>query len=148
MMGLSRYISFLSECLFVTSLLSALVSIGHFVNRSSTQMPSILLIVSSKLLKWARSLPPFHRYSKQPCNEEELRIDDMEKRRKLQCLGGSIDFMGVKNGSISQGAELQLSVFMWLSHFRPRSPLIFIAGRWSGQLPVIEFHLFFYEHSS
>ena len=112
MMGLSRYISFLSECLFVTSLVSALVSIGHFVNRSSTQMPSILLIVSSKLLKWARSLPPFHRYSKQPCNEEELRIDDIEKRRKLQCLGGSIDFMGVKNGSISQGAELQLSVFM------------------------------------
>ena len=137
MMGLSRYISFLSECLFVTSLLSALVSIGHFVNRSSTQMPSILLIVSSKLLKWARSPPPpFHRYSKQPCNEE-LRIDDLEKRRKLQCLGGSIDFMGVKNGSISQGAELQyLSDFHIFDQGR-RLYLLQVGGR--DNCPLLSF---------
>ena len=66
-----------------------------------------------------------------------VRIDDLEKRRKLQCLGGSIDFMGVKNGSISQGAELQYLCDFHIFDQGRRLYLLQVGGR--DNCPLLSF---------
>ena len=65
----------------------------------------------------------------------------MEKRRKLQCLGGSIDFMGVKNGSISQGAELQYLCDFHIFDQGRRLYLLQVGGR--DNCPLLSFISFF-----